>query len=853
MTDINEILLRITGDDDDAKRSLEDIITLLSALGAEEADPNVELKGEKEALAGIFALVAALEVLDKQDVNVDVEVDRDGAARTAATGLMGIFERLGSSFADSGSGLAGLTFNIGPLVGRLNAANAAILAVVAAIGTSLVGAIGALVASLAAAVAGVFALASAFAAALGPIVLLAVGVFAKLGQVMKLVQAQDQASLAQSQKNIQGHTQRAAAADREKQAAEQLASANEALGKATKQAYREMADAAEAARDAVLGLESAQLNQKQANLDYKQARLELAKFRNELGLTGAEADAAFKKFTDVNFNPAKLNSALAKLKAPNLGGDQALQLQQLILNVQKARLGEKEATDGVSDAVTTLTRAREKEAEFQSKGIAASDQYTAALQAQRQAAESLAAAKKDPGIEAAMAKQLAMQQEATDTENQLADAIRRVRDLFKTAFAPVTDAVLQGLIDGLKKLPALITPLQPLFRALGQVAGAAIRDLFDAITSPKGIKAFQAFTIAAIQLGADGFKGIKAIATIFFNIAKVSLPAMAKLFGAFVDSLGRVAGKTNDTKALGDLIGVLVRNLNVWLSIIGSLSGAFLGFLIAAQPFGEKLAEAIATTARHLAEWANSKDGREEIKLFLTTAVPLFLSLAKLVGRIVVLLIRIGEVVTPLVILFVEGVSTMIEIVNDLLKPVAVLAAAFTKVAVAVSRAMEIIYTTLSEAVKDVLTFAVEIGVSLVEGIIKGIGDIGGAIWKKVKNGLGDVIGKAKKFLGINSPSKVFMRLGVGVTEGFVKGLDNTKELVGKAAVRAIAVPTINVGDKLPGTLRSPAIAAAAGGSAGTVIEKQEINLPAAPGYDQMGDPRHQAILLARELRRRGH
>ena len=44
--------------------------------------------------------------------------------------------------------------------------------------------------------------------------------------------------------------------------------------------------------------------------------------------------------------------------------------------------------------------------------------------------------------------------------------------------------------------------------------------------------------------------------------------------------------------------------------------------------------------------------------------------------------------------------------------------------------------------------------------------------------------------------------------------------------------------------------AALVGGGGGVHIEN--INLPPAPGHDQLGDPRHQAALLAAELRRRG-
>jgi hypothetical protein len=53
---------------------------------------------------------------------------------------------------------------------------------------------------------------------------------------------------------------------------------------------------------------------------------------------------------------------------------------------------------------------------------------------------------------------------------------------------------------------------------------------------------------------------------------------------------------------------------------------------------------------------------------------------------------------------------------------------------------------------------------------------IGSAI-EKVKELAGKITSSIKNFLGINSPSKVFMAVGSGITEGLIKGIDKTAYL----------------------------------------------------------------------------
>lgn len=71
----------------------------------------------------------------------------------------------------------------------------------------------------------------------------------------------------------------------------------------------------------------------------------------------------------------------------------------------------------------------------------------------------------------------------------------------------------------------------------------------------------------------------------------------------------------------------------------------------------------------------------------------------------------------------------------------------------------------------------VSIGKNIIQGVISGISSMVGALYNSIKNAMSGLVDKAKKALGINSPSKVFANtVGVAIPEGIEKGLnDNAK------------------------------------------------------------------------------
>lgn len=73
------------------------------------------------------------------------------------------------------------------------------------------------------------------------------------------------------------------------------------------------------------------------------------------------------------------------------------------------------------------------------------------------------------------------------------------------------------------------------------------------------------------------------------------------------------------------------------------------------------------------------------------------------------------------------------------------------------------------------------IGKNVIQGIINGIGSMVGALYNSIKNALSGLVDKAKRALGINSPSRVFRdRIGRYIPEGIAVGIDaNTSEAEG--------------------------------------------------------------------------
>jgi hypothetical protein len=119
----------------------------------------------------------------------------------------------------------------------------------------------------------------------------------------------------------------------------------------------------------------------------------------------------------------------------------------------------------------------------------------------------------------------------------------------------------------------------------------------------------------------------------------------------------------------------------------------------------------------------------------------------------------------------------------------------------------------------------VEFGRNIIQGLIKGITGAIKRLWETIKN-VGKGIGKFfSKILGINSPSTVFAKYGMNITQGLVVGIDRgggaVERATGGLAMQAVgsygqSVQTVSAGGMGGSFNYSPTINIGAGVSEGT-------------------------------------
>ncbi len=84
-------------------------------------------------------------------------------------------------------------------------------------------------------------------------------------------------------------------------------------------------------------------------------------------------------------------------------------------------------------------------------------------------------------------------------------------------------------------------------------------------------------------------------------------------------------------------------------------------------------------------------------------------------------------------------------------------------------------------------------GRDLIQGLINGIGSIGGQIGERIKGFANDAVKTAKNILGIKSPSKVFEGIGENIGLGMIRGIDSTADAISNS-LTGVTNPNIQLG-----------------------------------------------------------
>lgn len=824
--------------------------------------------GKAESELHAFQLELDFATRDRT-VNIDVDKGRGlgnfskiGGLITSAFGSLaedaaGAKDALSSM----GQGIGRVTVNLGMFGARLGPVVVLVLGLGAAIAISLVAALAALASSAALAAAALGALAIALAGALGPMLAIAIPAFLALSKVLKVLSTQQQDAATAAQRKARADQQAAQYAQQHADAERTLQQAVRARKDATVAAYREMQDAIERVADSYRDLEHAELSEQRAQLNIKLAKKALSDFRKEAGLTGDVLDKAFTKFTDVDFRgtATDLTKEIEAASGKNLSLDDQLKLQGLILDVKDAKLAEKDATDGVSDAERENARAKQDVAKFYKDGIKASDQYRAALERVADAQRSLARLKQGRQFELqnqAMENAKSKTAQLSSEERKLLEAIKKLYGAFKTAFGPAVTALLDGVISGLEGIDTAMIGLKGSLKTLGRAMGKSIGGFLKLLSSPEAGALFQALIDGATQLAPFIGSVFGSLFELLTKIAVAAMPFLVKMFGDFAGWLADIA-KNTSLQDITDFIMQLIPHLQTWLGIAGALAEGFFGMIMAMAPQGQELATAIGDIARDLAEWANSAQGREEIKAFLRDAIPNAVRFVKAVFKIVTFLGKLVPVANGVgsamdflwqallpVRLIIRGIVWVIQKLAGLAGTLSVKLENFAN---KIPGMFSSVFETVKGVWEDIKglfsglwnTFY-DFGKNIINGLKDGVLAVAQDLFNAIKDTVMAPVDWVKGKLHIGSPSKLMMEMGHNVGRGFEIGIQRAGGRVMTAAAGSLVAPVAAAG------------AAGAGAGAGFIIQNQNVNLPPAPGHGQMGDPRHQAAQFAAELRRRG-
>jgi hypothetical protein len=100
----------------------------------------------------------------------------------------------------------------------------------------------------------------------------------------------------------------------------------------------------------------------------------------------------------------------------------------------------------------------------------------------------------------------------------------------------------------------------------------------------------------------------------------------------------------------------------------------------------------------------------------------------------------------------------------------------------------------------QIIKAGVRIGEAIVNGMIQGIGNIGGQLLKKVGDLITSLPKKGLKLLGIKSPSTVFREIGENIVLGLSVGIDNTADTA-TTSIEDMVGSMVDTMNTIPNTL----------------------------------------------------
>lgn len=430
---------------------------------------------------------------------------------------------------------------------------------------------------------------------------------------------------------------------------------------------------------------------------------------------------------------------------------------------------------------------------------------------------------------------------------------RSFEDLAQTAFSailPIAGPLLDGLLSAFKALaPVIATVAGVVGKVFGAIAGT-LGPIFTQIGASLG----SAFGSLASTLGPliGQFVQVAASASPLSLILKALAPVLPLLVAAFQQLVGAIGGSLQAvltavmpifTQLVGIVSGILMQAIQLLVPIIVQLAqmlGPILGTIIQALvPLISLLGQTLGIIFQAISPlipvlFQLLQPFLQLIPILVTLVAAL---LPPIIQLLTVLLKPILALIGPLLSLLVPALTLVARVLAIVIQWIASAITWFVKLVTGnqtAARQFMAVWQAVLNFFAGIGAFFASMWNGLIAGAVRGWGQIvaffrgipgavravfsgaanwllsvGGDIVSGIRRGIqgawnnlvrwfgslfGDLIGIAKKILGIASPSTVFAEIGTNTMLGYVKGIQDTTSTVQGVITNALGIPATTAG-----------------------------------------------------------
>lgn len=337
-----------------------------------------------------------------------------------------------------------------------------------------------------------------------------------------------------------------------------------------------------------------------------------------------------------------------------------------------------------------------------------------------------------------------------------------------TAFLAILPKLVIGFIKGLVDIAAEAAKVAPeVVAALGVIIGSALAIVTDA--APKMAVAMSAVIQALLKILVDNSP----------KIVAAGFQLLTDLLSGIASNIGLVTAQ---------VAAIVVNFLNALSASAPQLTTAGVvtlgAFLLGITKNMPKLVEAVVKLITGFVNAIASRVGR-----IVEAASNLMVKFIAAVSGYYTKLITAG---TNLILNFLEGVGNAIprlvkgglnvakKFLNGIADGLAGLADIGFK---AIIRFLNGLEKAIRENTDELFDAGAGVADAIIDGLVDQFGKLGGVLRKALEKVFGLLPGWAKKILGINSPSKVFMEIGKFTMLGMAKGITENGKLVKDSGV----------------------------------------------------------------------